>query len=151
MAENSDKSAKGKRRGAGRPWQKGQSGNPGGRPKTLSHVRERIQKRGDDLVDELFAIVDDLPRVIPEEKGPGVFLGPSHSDRIKAILGLWAYGYGKPVQAVELTGKDGEPIKTEDATPLGRTSEQKIVRLVGLVTKALGKPAGPSGGDSEGA
>src|SRR4030088_2946068 len=39
LAESSDTSARG-RRGSGRPFAKGTSGNPGGRPKEAVHVKE---------------------------------------------------------------------------------------------------------------
>jgi Family of unknown function (DUF5681) len=39
MAQNRDQAAA-RRRGPGRQFSKGQSGNPGGRPKELAHVKE---------------------------------------------------------------------------------------------------------------
>jgi Family of unknown function (DUF5681) len=54
MAENSPKQRK--RRGPGRPFQKGQSGNPGGRPKMAIELRERADK----LAPAAFKIIETL-------------------------------------------------------------------------------------------
>ena len=43
MAQNSEGTASKRRRGPGRPFEKGQSGNPGGRPKTKV-LTERLQE-----------------------------------------------------------------------------------------------------------
>src|SRR5919109_631123 len=85
VAENSDGSASsGKRgRGPGRPFKPGQSGNPGGRPRALTELKERIQLRGADLVDHLLAIADETPKM----KGSRV-VGPGHRERILAIKEL---------------------------------------------------------------
>src|SRR4051812_3404273 len=87
----------------GRPFEPGQSGNPGGRPKMLKELKERIQLRGDDLVDKLMAIAFDPPKV--KRQGRRVFMdGPGYRERVMAIEKLLAYGYGRPVLAVELSG-----------------------------------------------
>jgi hypothetical protein len=54
MAENSPKQRK--RRGPGRPFQKGQSGNPGGRPKMAMELRNRADK----LAPAAFKIIETL-------------------------------------------------------------------------------------------
>jgi hypothetical protein len=75
----------------------------------LHELKEKIHERGGELVDKLFDIADELPRLMAAADGFTV-VGPSHSDRIKAIGMLLAYGYGRPVQAVEHSGKDGAPL-----------------------------------------
>jgi hypothetical protein len=117
-------------RGAGGLWKPGQSPNPGGRAKKRAELTQRIQERGIDLIEALFALVDDNPEFVTGERG-GVPVGPSHRDRIDAIKLLLAYGYGKPTLAVELTGRNGGPILN-----LSTLSTPELKELRGLVDKA---------------
>jgi hypothetical protein len=93
MAENSEGTAK-KQRGSGKPFAKGASGNPGGRPKVAEEFKERCRRVVDASV---FAAWEN--EIISQ--------GP---DWMEASKLLAAYGYGKPAQAVELTGKDSAPL-----------------------------------------
>lgn len=79
MAENSAKTARGK------PFAKGQSGNPGGRPKLREHVRERCASAVDELVVEAW-------EAEVRTQGP---------DWVKCSELLAAYGIGKPSSAPE--------------------------------------------------
>jgi len=65
---------------------KGQSGNPGGRPKALSEFVNTCQS----LTPELVGLVMEVAR-----KGRG-------NDKVAAAALLWSYGFGKPAQAVSL-------------------------------------------------
>ena len=56
MAENSDITAK--RHGRGRPFQKGQSGNPGGRPKVAPEVRELAKEHGPQAFARVIKLMD---------------------------------------------------------------------------------------------
>ena len=78
------------------PWQPGQSGNPGGRPKGSKEFRERCREFTDER---------GLPVLIE------IAETAKHKDRMKAVELLLAYGYGKPKQGVELSGDDGGDIK----------------------------------------
>src|SRR5437879_964973 len=81
----------------GRPWGKGESGNPKGRPPTglaiAELARDEIERRG--LVAKLGGIA--------ARKG---------SQQLRAIELLFAYAYGRPrsEMALEHTGKDGQPL-----------------------------------------
>lgn len=44
-------------RGPGRPFRKGQSGNPGGRPKELKHVQELARRYTDEAIKTLAEIM----------------------------------------------------------------------------------------------
>jgi hypothetical protein len=86
------------RRGPGRPFVKGQSGNPGGRPKGLvSAIREQTRD-GEELVTFML-------RVFRGEAD-----GARLRDRLEAATWLADRGFGKPTQAMELAGKDGEAL-----------------------------------------
>ena len=77
------------------PFVKGQSGNPGGRIKLPEEFRIKARKVVDLKVIQFWEEEID-------SRGPNA---------IKASELLVAYAYGKPSQAVELTGKEGGPIE----------------------------------------
>lgn len=80
----------------GKPFQPGQSGNPGGRPKGTKGFRERCRA---------FADEEGLNTLIE------IAQSPKDKDRLKAVELLLAYGYGKPKQGFELSGEDGNELK----------------------------------------
>lgn len=90
------------------PFQKGQSGNPGGRP---SPKRQEL----DDLLNTVFTKrrrKQVLERLIQDAEAG------EHAARTL----LLAYAYGKPVERHEVTGADGEPLfkiyeRTDDFDP----------------------------------
>lgn len=84
-------------------WQKGQSGNPGGRPRVPEHLKKscrRLAAKGMKVLEE---IINSRP--VYDENGKLVTLGAKDSDRLAAIKLALEYGYGKPVQPV---GGEGE-------------------------------------------
>jgi hypothetical protein len=92
MAENTGKAPK--RRGPGRPFQKGVSGNPGGRPRDIAEIRELARSHAPAAIGTLVEIMTD------REKSPAA--------RVSAATEILSRGYGKPPQ--ELTGANGEPL-----------------------------------------
>jgi len=73
------------------PFQPGQSGNPGGRPKGEAIVRDAARKQTEAAIGVLAsALTDEDPRV-----------------RIKAAEVLLDRGWGKPSQAIDV-GSDPE-------------------------------------------
>lgn len=86
MAENSTISAK--RRGPGRPFRPGQSGNPGGRPLGLAERARRATRDGATTVRFMASVL------------AGKVDGASVRDRIMAATWLCDRGYGKPCPEV---------------------------------------------------
>ena len=90
MPENSTK-----QRPPGKPFKKGQSGNPGGRPKVAKAFREECQKF---MEDEGWEYLFSLARNGGREQKPAIEL-------------IASYAYGKPKQGLELSGEDGSELK----------------------------------------
>jgi len=69
----------------GKPWQKGQSGNPGGRPRIAADVKAEARKHTNEALDRLvFWMRSEDPQA-----------------SIRAATALLDRGCGKPTQAVE--------------------------------------------------
>jgi len=89
----------------GRPWQKGQSGNPRGRPKVASEVRAEARKHTKEALNRLVHWMrSDDPQA-----------------SIRAAMAQLDRGCGKPAQAVE--GK-----VTEDCVVRWMTREEAIAQ-----------------------
>src|SRR5262249_12966667 len=71
----------------GRPFQKGQSGNPGGRPKEIAEVKELAREHMPAAIEALVSIMNN----------------PKASDaaRVSAATALLDRGYGKPQQHID--------------------------------------------------
>jgi hypothetical protein len=84
MAESSGTSA----RGPGRPFEKGRSGNPGGRPKLEGEIRKLAQKHGPNALKRL------------------VELMKSSNERVAvaAAQAVLDRAYGKPPQGLHIEG-----------------------------------------------
>src|SRR5262245_36238101 len=68
-------------------FQKGQSGNPGGRPKVVGHVREIARQHTDEAIETLVAVMRD-PKSPP-------------AARALASNSILDRGYGKPAQTID--------------------------------------------------
>jgi hypothetical protein len=90
----------------GKPFQKGRSGNPGGRPKVVAEVKELARAHTGEAIETLVSIMTN-PKSAP-------------AARVSAANSLLDRGYGKPPQ--HITGEGGpryvvrlpEPCKTAE-------------------------------------
>ena len=106
------------------PFEKGQSGNPGGRPKVVAEVKELARAHTGQAIETLVSIMSN-PKSAP-------------AARVSAANALLDRGYGKPPQ--HITGEGGpsyvvrlpEPCKTAEAwvASLGDLSVQKSLAVV---------------------
>jgi hypothetical protein len=67
-------------------FQKGVSGNPGGRPKLKVDMRERVRVHAGAAIDTLLTVMHD-------DKAPS-------AARVSAAIAILDRGYGRPAQAV---------------------------------------------------
>ena len=96
LAANSQKTAK---RGPGKPFRSGQSGNPSGRPRLtpeLIELRELARQHTRAAVEAIIAVVQDL-------KAPP-------SARVTAASEILDRGWGRATQSVEHAGPGGAAI-----------------------------------------
>lgn len=108
----------------GRPFQKGQSGNPSGRPKAhRDYLRKLLGENGEKAFDMLWDVATQKPptreelrerqRLEAEGEDLPVLQVPSIRERMDAARVLLEYLVGKPAQELEVTGKDGGPIEAQ--------------------------------------
>ena len=83
----------------GRPFQKGTSGNPGGRPRVLGDVQELARERSPEAINT-------LAQVMRDEKAPP-------AARVAAANSLLDRGYGKPTQPISQTLTKDRPQHNE--------------------------------------
>lgn len=101
MAESSNASSEKKRRGPGRPFRPGQSGNPGGRPKMSDDVREMLKAATPKAVKLLVSVMDDD--------------GQKAALRMDAAKTIIERVYGKPLQPIDSTISGGLDVGLSDA------------------------------------
>lgn len=102
LAANKNESPK---RGPGRQWQPGQSGNPSGRPKVIARLRDLARAYTEEAILTLAECLKD----------------PDGRIRVAAANALLDRGWGKPVQPTE------EQPETEK---LSEMSDEELRKLV---------------------
>lgn len=88
----------------GRPFPKGVSGNPSGRPKVLAEVRELARKYTEEAIDTLASIMRD-------KKQPAAARGSAATELLNR-------GYGKPTQHIEANVNFLDRLSIEDQRAL---------------------------------
>ena len=125
----------------GRPWPKGVSGNPGGRAKSIRKViaQEAMGKDPAEIVRFMFSLMRGEVKI---NRGKGKPAGlPEHRERRLAAEWLGEQFFGKAVQAVELSGPEGEPV----AFDLKRLTNEQLDQLSALAATAAAVEQDPSG------
>jgi hypothetical protein len=79
------------RRVVGRPFEKGKSGNPGGRPREIQEIVDLARTNSVDAVNT-------LARIMRDPDAP-------HQAQIAAANSMLDRAFGKPKETVDLTGK----------------------------------------------
>ena len=96
----------------GKPFQKGQSGNPGGRPKVVAEVRELARQHTNEAVETLVSIMKS------SKAAPAA--------RVSAANALLDRGYGRPPQ--HITGEGGPSYVVRLPQPC-KTAEEWVQTL----------------------
>lgn len=103
-------------------FQKGKSGNPGGRPK-------KLLPNGKSLIDvakeHTLSALECLVEVMGDDKAPA-------AARVGAASAVLDRGWGRPRQALEHTGDGGGPVQFEDVTV---KADEFARRITGLAAR----------------
>jgi hypothetical protein len=108
--------------GPGRPFLKGVSGNPAGRPPRPiglrameADVRRLARERGSDAIEKLVALMRGAVVVdVGDPENPKRIIVPvGVQTQLSATVAILDRGYGRPGLAVELAGKAEAPIVHE--------------------------------------
>lgn len=94
------------------PWQKGQSGNPGGRPKVVGEIRDLARQHTATAIDTLVQVCKS---------------GESESARVAAAQVLLDRGWGRPLQMTELSAIGSGEITFRWSDGQASVTEQKPV------------------------
>jgi len=85
-------------RAPGNPnWKPGVSGNPSGRPKGWAEIQALARVHAPHAVERLAELVDSADEKVA----------------VAAAQAILDRGYGKPRQALEVTGEDGGPLQIQ--------------------------------------
>jgi hypothetical protein len=105
----------------GKGFQPGQSGCPGGKPKAVKDVIEAARQHTSEAVERLARWMrSDDPRA-----------------SVAACTALLDRGWGRPTQAVEMSGKDGGPIQTQQVQDaVSKLSHEERLALLAIYRKA---------------
>ncbi len=107
-----------KRKAPRTAWKKGQSGNPGGRPKEVAEVRELSRQYTDEAIQTLVTLMQSAKL---------------ERTRLAAASELLDRGYGRPPQAIDLGG----PIQivNYDSERLSKLNNDELKKLDELTRK----------------
>jgi len=116
-------------------FKKGQSGNPGGKPKELKEIQLEARKLSPTALKTLAHISEH---------------GKSESARIEASKAILDRAFGRPPQALEHSGPDGGPMQLEDVTDDQRSKALKAFFVkTKFVPEAYGDAATSSGKETD--
>ena len=100
-------------------WKKGQSGNPGGRPRAEIHVRDLAREHTAEALKVMVEVMRD-------KKAPA-------TARLGAAQGLIDRAWGKPAQIIA-GDAEGDPIRVD-----AELSDRDLARRIAMILGQAGK------------
>jgi hypothetical protein len=114
----------------GRPFPKGVSGNPTGRPRATEEYKDAMTRLDAKAISGLEEILDDH----------------EHKKFADVCMYVVNRNHGKPPERMQLSGPNEGPIATTTSV-IGMDSEQQAKRLAELEAKMASVAGGPKPGD----
>lgn len=115
------------------PFVKGQSGNPGGRPKELKEIQELARKSAPAAIAALAQIAES---------------GESESARVSAATALLDRAYGKPVQQIDANINDERQIGDLTGAEIDNRIADALAAIEAITGGTSGKVKGKNQSDN---
>lgn len=109
------------------PFKKGQSGNPGGRPRELKEIQELARKSAPAAIAALAKIAEK---------------GESEAARVSAATALLDRAYGKPVQQIDANINDERQIGDLSGSEIDGRIADALARIEAITGGTSGKAKG---------
>jgi hypothetical protein len=113
----------------GKPFPKGVSGNPSGRPRATEEYKDAMTRLDEKAIEGLEQILDN----------------PHHKKFADVCMYVVNRNHGKPPERMHLSGPNDGPITTATSV-IGMDSEQQAKRLAELEVKMAAAAGGPKPG-----
>jgi hypothetical protein len=90
------------------PFEKGESGNPGGRPKEVAEVRGLAKQHGPAAIEKLVELMGSI----------------NERTAVAACEAILNRGYGRPTGSVSVSGEEGGPVEHKVTVSLVSKGDQ---------------------------